>query len=408
MKYAGKKILIGITGGISAYKMAEAVRYFIKNGAELRVIMTRSACEFITPLTIETLSKNKVTTEIFPGRDPLASDVTGTHHIDLAQWADVFLIAPATGNIIGKIANGIADDPLSTVVMASTAPVIIAPAMNDKMWLNPIVQKNVEALKSYGYRFVDPEFGFLAEGYEGVGRLAELEKIYWAVDKTLFGSDALKGKRILVTAGPTQEAWDAVRFLTNHSSGKMGYAVARQAALMGAEVTLISGPVSLLAPPDVKVENVTSAEAMKTTVEKYFKETDILIMTAAVADYKPVTSAANKIKKQPGVTKIQIELEETPDILASVAVQKQHRIIVGFAIETDNELANAKKKLETKHLDFIVLNNPKEPGAGFNHDTNIITIVDSRDVKKYPLMSKHEAARTILGKVVTLVSGSSL
>lgn len=403
MKYTGKKILIGITGGISAYKMAEAVRYFIKNGAEVRVIMTRSACEFITPLTIETLSNNKVTTEIFPGRDLLASDVSGTHHIDLAQWGDVFLIAPATGNIIGKIANGIADDPLSTVAMASAVPIILAPAMNDKMWLNPIVQKNVNALKSYGYRLVDPEFGFLAEGYEGVGRLAELEKIYWAVDKIVLGSDALKGKKILVTAGPTQEAWDAVRFLTNRSSGKMGYAVARQAALMGAEVTLVSGPVHLTPPPDVIVENVTSAEAMKIAVERYFQSTDILVMTAAVADYKPTASAANKIKKQPGVAKIQIELEETLDILASVSSKKNRQIIVGFAIETDNELANAKKKLEAKHLDFIVLNNPKEPGAGFHHDTNVVTLIDKNGSEKLPQMSKDEVAVRILEKIKTLL-----
>lgn len=403
MKYTGKKILLGITGGISAYKMAEAVRYFVKNGAEVRVIMTRSACEFITPLTIETLSNNKVTTEIFPGREPLASEVTGTHHIDLAQWPDVFLIAPATGNIIGKIANGIADDPLSTVAMASAAPIVIAPAMNDKMWLNPIVQKNVGTLKSYGYRFVDPEFGFLAEGYEGVGRLAELEKIYWSIDKVVIGSDILKGKKILVTAGPTQEAWDAVRFLTNHSSGKMGYAVARQASLMGAEVTLVSGPVNMTPPPDVVIENVTSAQAMKIAVEKYFQTTDVLIMTAAVADYKPAASAANKIKKQPGVTKIQIELEETPDILASVSSKKNCQIIVGFAIETDNEIANAKKKLEAKQLDFIVLNNPKEPGAGFHHDTNIVTLIDKNGNEKLPQMSKDEVAVKILEKIKTLL-----
>lgn len=399
-RYAGKKILVGITGGISAYKACEAIRYFVSLGADVRVVMTKAACEFITPLTVETLSQHPVTAELFPGK-PSAGEALGTHHIETAQWPDLLCVLPTSANLIGKIANGIADDALSTIVMACPAPKVLAPAMNDKMYLNPIVQKNITTLREHGYHFVGPDFGFLAEGYEGIGRLADLEKTVWQVDKLLLGSDSLSGRRVLITAGPTQEAIDAVRVVTNLSSGKMGFALARQATLLGAEVTLVSGPTSLHPPLHVQYEPVVTAEAMLQVVERHFEKADIVIMSAAVADYRPVKPSAQKMKKSPGT--LSIELEPTTDILASLGRRKGARVLVGFALETENGLENAGQKLAQKNLDFIVLNNPNEPGAGFGTDTNIVAIVDRNATRTLPMMSKDDVARTILDKIAAII-----
>ncbi|MBL7996250.1 bifunctional phosphopantothenoylcysteine decarboxylase/phosphopantothenate--cysteine ligase CoaBC [bacterium] len=399
-KYTGKKILIGMTGGIACYKICELVRSLKTNGAEVRVIMTRHATEFISPLTLETLSGNKVTTEIFPSYDSAHTEITGTHHIDTANWPDIFLIAPAGGNIVGKIANGIADEILSTVVMACPKPILLALAMNDKMYLNPIVQKNIQTLREFHFGIVDPETGFLAEGYEGVGRLADMEKIIWKIDKALFGNNSLTNKKILVTAGPTHESFDPVRFLTNHSSGRMGYAVAKEAALQGAGVTLISGPTHLPPPQDVRLVPATSAEDMASAVNHNISDHDVLIMTAAVADFTPCTQEDQKIKKS---DELVLKLKKTTDILSDVAGKKGNKIFVGFALETENEIQNAQKKLRAKNLDFIVLNNPKDIGAGFNTETNSVTIIDTNHIDRLPLMSKEDVAKIILNRIKKLL-----
>lgn len=395
-KYAGKKILIGMTGGIACYKICELVRSLKRNGADVRVIMTHHAKEFISPLTLETLSGHKVTTETFPADDSPQTEMTGTHHIDIANWPDIFLIAPAGGNIVGKIANGIADEILSTVVMACPKPILLALAMNDKMYLNPIVQKNIQTLREFNYGIIDPATGFLAEGYEGVGRLADIEVILWKVEKILFGNSSLVNKKILVTAGPTHESLDPVRFLTNHSSGRMGYAVAKEAALQGAGVTLISGPTHLPAPQDVRLVSTTSAEDMARAVDHNISDHDVLIMTAAVADFTPCSQEDQKIKKSEEWV---LKLKKTTDILSGVANKKGNKIVVGFALETENEIQNAQKKLKAKNLDFIVLNNPKDSGAGFNTETNKVTIIDPNHVENLPLISKEDVAKIILNRI---------
>ncbi len=396
--YTDKKILLGVSGGIAAYKACECVRYFVKNGAEVRVIMTRSAGAFVSPLTFETLSGHRVTTEIFPDQDP---SLSGTHHIEIARWPDLFLIVPATGNIIGKIANGIADDILSTVAMACPAPLVLAPAMNDQMWANPFVQENVKRLKSNRVTFVDPDFGFLAEGYDGTGRLADLSKIYWNVDRILFRSEELTGKRVLVTAGPTHEALDPVRYITNASSGKMGFAVARQAVLMGADVTLITGPTSLADPFDVECHRVQTASEMAVLTESHFKNHDLLVMTAAVADFAPDKTAPHKIKKKSDT--LRLDLKPTRDILASLGKKKAGQIVVGFALETEKEIEHARKKLVAKNLDFVVVNNPRREGSGFHTDTNIVSLVEKKKITDFPLMSKDAVARRILQHAAAMV-----
>ncbi len=401
-KYNQKKILIGLTGGIGAYKVCDMIRYFVKNGAEVRAIMTEHAAEFVTPMTIETLTGNKVITHIFPHKDPWNSSTEGTHHISIAHWADVFLIAPATANIIGKIAHGIADEVLSTIVMATTAPVLIAPAMNDRMYLNPAVQDNLNLLKQRGYKIIDPDSGFLACGYESVGRLAALEMIAWAVDKTLFGNDLFRNKKILITAGPTQEPVDPVRYLTNRSSGKMGFALARRAALMGAEVTLINGPVSLADPPDTRIIPVITASEMAEAVFREFPDQDILIMAAAVADFSPKSPSGTKLKKESFSGEFNLGLTRTTDILSVCAERKKNQKIIGFALETDNAVENARKKMEQKHLDAVVINNPNDPGAGFETDTNVISILTRTGLETFPIMTKDEAAAVILARTAVL------
>ncbi|MDO8956109.1 MAG: bifunctional phosphopantothenoylcysteine decarboxylase/phosphopantothenate--cysteine ligase CoaBC [Deltaproteobacteria bacterium] len=391
----GRKIVLGVTGGIAAYKAAELVRELVKAQAEVHVVMTRNAQAFITPLTFQTLSGNPVTTELF---NLMAESEIG--HIALADRAEVLVIAPATANIIGKIAGGIADDLLTTIVMATKAPVLLAPAMNVHMWENPICQENIQRLRSRGYHFIDPEAGELACGYEGKGRLAEIPVIVEEIRALLSPKD-FSGENILVTAGPTEEPIDPVRFLSNHSSGKMGFALARAARRRGAGVTLISGPTALSVPPQIKYIAVRSAVQMREAVLNHLESASILIMAAAVSDFRPKQRAPEKIKKSKVETVVELELN--PDILAEAGKKKNSRILVGFAAETENLLQNTREKLEKKNLDLIVANDVNLPGAGFKADTNIVKIMDrSGKVEELPLMTKEDLADRILDRIALL------
>lgn len=395
MMLKGRKIVLGVTGGIAAYKVAELVRELVKAGAEVHVVMTRNAQAFITPLTFQTLSGNPVTTELF---NLIAESEIG--HIALADRAEVLVIAPATANIIGKIAAGVADDMLTTIVMATQAPVLLAPAMNVHMWKNPICQENIQRLRSRGYHFIDPEAGELACGYEGKGRLAEIPAIVEEICVLLSPKD-FSGEKILVTAGPTEEPIDPVRFLSNHSSGKMGFALARAARRRGAEVTLISGPTALPVPPQMRSIAVRSAAQMREAVLNHLESASILIMAAAVSDYRPKQKAPEKIKKSKLETVLELELN--PDILAEAGKKKNSRIMVGFAAETENLLQNTREKLEKKNLDLIVANDVTLPGAGFKADTNIVKILDrSGKVEELPLMTKEDLADRILDRIALL------
>jgi phosphopantothenoylcysteine decarboxylase/phosphopantothenate--cysteine ligase len=395
MMLKGRKIVLGVTGGIAAYKAAELVRELVKAQAEVHVVMTRNAQSFIAPLTFQTLSGNPVTTEFF---NLIAESEIG--HIALADRAEVLVIAPATANIIGKIAAGIADDMLTTIVMATKAPVLLAPAMNVHMWENPICQENIQRLRSRGYHFIDPEAGELACGYEGKGRLAEIPVIVEEIRALLSPKD-FSGENILVTAGPTEESIDPVRFLSNHSSGKMGFALARAARRRGAEVTLISGPTALPVPPQIKYIAVRSAAQMREAVLNHLESASILIMAAAVSDYRPKQRAPEKIKKSKLETVLELELN--PDILAEAGKKKNSRIMVGFAAETENLLQNTREKLEKKNLDLIVANDVTLPGAGFKADTNIVKIMDrSGKVEELPLMTKEDLADRILDRIALL------
>lgn len=390
-----KKVLLCVTGGIAVYKAAALTSKLTQAGAHVKVIMSNSARQFVTPLTFQALSRHDVYTDTF---DEKESSVIA--HIDLADWADIVLVAPATANVIGKIANGIADDMITTTLLATEAPVWIAPAMNVHMYAHPAVQKNMETLRTFGYQFIEPGEGYLACGYVGKGRLEEPETIVEHL-RTYFSETELKplqGKKILITAGPTREAIDPVRFVTNHSSGKMGYALAEQAALQGAEVTLVSGPVNITPPLNVKVIQVESASDMYEAVFKQFDYSDVVIMTAAVADYKPKFYHEQKMKKQPGENVI--ELERTKDILMEMGKNKTHQLLVGFAAETNNVEEYARGKLEKKNADMIVANNVTVAGAGFGTDTNIVTIFnkDGRSTD-LPKMSKADIAKSILAEV---------
>ncbi len=388
----GKKIVLGVTGGIAVYKAAELTRALIKEGAQVKVIMTKSAQEFASPLTFQTLSGDMVYTDMFV---PTAKyDMA---HISLAEYADVFIIAPATGNVIGKIASGIADDLLTTTIMATDRPVLICPAMNDKMLANKAVQENIHKLKKYGYEVMDSAFGELACKTSGSGRLPETSDIVEAVAALITPKD-LTGERILVTAGPTEEPLDPVRFITNLSSGKMGYALARVASRRGAKVTLITGPTNLSLPPVDKIVHIRTAREMYEAVLQHYKKSSIIIKAAAVADYRPATEAAEKIKKngQP----LSLMLDRNPDIISEIGKSKGRRILVGFAMETQNLLANARDKLKRKKLDFIVANSLRDEGAGFQTDTNIITIIDrGGNVEALPIMTKIDAAAKILDRI---------
>lgn len=393
MSLKNKKILVGLTGGIACYKVPYLVRFLVKAGAEVQVVMTDAAKKFITPLTLETVSQRPVASELFPEQKFIA-----TRHIDLSEWPDLVVIAPATANMIGKIASGISDDLLSTILCASPRPVMIAPAMNPQMWLNKVTQRNVATLRELGYHFVEPGEGEMACDHVGVGRMEEPDKIFEAIKK--FISDkpkkkSLTGKKVLITAGPTREEIDPVRYISNHSSGKMGYALAKSAHEMGAEVTLISGPTDLLPPQGIKILKITSTEQLHKAVLKEFVNNHILIMSAAPADFTPASKKRQKIKKHDSFNSI--ELKPTSDILLDIAkVKKKSQFVVGFALETENRLENAKKKLNDKKLDMIVVNSPTDK-TGFHHDTNAATIIAPKRKKiELPLMSKADLADCIL------------
>jgi len=396
---SNKKILLGVTGCIAAYKSCLIVRDLIKRGAEIKVLMTPSATEFISPLTLATLSRNEVIVNTFP---PSQKDGTklSTWHIDYALWADLMLIAPATINTIAKISYGFADNALTTLVTALRCPLAIAPAADVDMYTNPINKENLHKLEKLGHFIIHPESGELASGLSGEGRLADTNKIIDAVELILSGySKDLKGKKILVSAGPTYEDIDPVRFIGNRSSGKMGYAIAKAAFLRGADVTLISGPSSQNIYPEIKKINVRSASEMEKAIKKEVEKNNILIMSAAVSDFRPAKPSSNKIKKEKG--SIDLSLEMNPDILSSIKAKKIK--VVGFALETQNELANAKKKLREKNLDMIVLNSPGKE-SGFEVDSNKVTVIkpESKPVK-FPLLSKFQVANKILSEVKKII-----
>ena len=397
--FQGKKILLGVTGCIAAYKSASLIRDLVKRGASVKVIMTPAATEFITPLTLSSLSKNEVIVNIFP-KSKNESTSLNTWHIEYALWADLMIIAPATVNTVAKIAKGYADNALTTLVAALRCPLIIAPAADVDMYDNKINQMNLKTLKEVGYFIVDAEEGELASGLKGTGRLAEIYKIIDAAELVLSGyKKDLKGKKILVTAGPTYEDIDPVRFIGNRSSGKMGFEIAKAAYLRGAEVTLISGPSKEIAYPEINYLKIRSAKDMKSAVEKNLKNSDVLIMSAAVADYRPEKISSKKIKKEDKLNSIKVA--KTEDILS--LLKKEGKVIVGFALETDNELKNARKKLSVKKLDMIVINSLKDKSSGFEFDTNKITILHLNGKKlNFPLKSKFQSANDILTEILKI------
>jgi len=396
----GKKILLCVSGGIAVYKAVALTSKLVQAGAEVRVIMTKSAMEFVTPLTFQTLSRNEVYFDTFDEKNPQV-----IAHIDLADWADLVLVAPATANTIGKLANGIADNMLTTTLMATKATVWIAPAMNVHMYEHPAVQENIQTLYRFGYRFIEPSEGFLACGYVGKGRLEEPEKIVELLvnhfEKIESGSP-FHNVKMIVTAGPTRENIDPVRFFSNHSTGKMGYAIAEEAAKLGANVTLITGPTAIAPPETVTTVRIETAQEMFDEVMKRYNDADVVIKSAAVADYRPAKQYTQKMKKQS--SQLVIEMERTNDILKELGRQKTHQLLVGFAAETNNLEEYAKKKIETKNLDLIVANNILSKGAGFGTDTNIVTMID-RELNKteLPLMSKIQVAKRLLNKVHLLL-----
>lgn len=388
----GKHIVIGVTGGIAVYKVVDVVSRLKKLNAEVTVIMTKHATEFVTPLTFRSLSLNYVVADMF--EEPKTWNV---EHISIAQRADLFLVAPATANIIGKINHGIADDMVTTVVMATKAPVYIAPAMNTGMYTNPIVEQNIQDLSEKGYHFIEPDAGRLACGDMGMGKLAQPERIVDRVVKALTKQD-LVGKTVLVTAGPTQEAIDPVRYITNHSSGKMGYEIADAARKRGAKVILVSGPTHLPCPSGVKRLAVVSTQDMYDVVMVHMDAADIIVKAAAVADYTPSDYSDQKLKKSDD--DMQIPLKRTQDIALAIKEKKTNQIVVGFAAESENIIENAKKKVEKKDFDFLVCNDISAEGAGFKSDTNIVSIIDKTGtVKHYEKMLKRELAEIILDKV---------
>lgn len=391
----GKTILVGVTGGIAAYKTAELVRSLTRAGANVRVMMSAGGQQFITPLTLQTLSGNPVSTDTF---DLTQESEIG--HIRLADTADAVVIAPATANVIGKIAGGLGDDLITTVLLATRAPVLLAPAMNVHMYENPIVQANISRLRAHGFRIIEPEEGFLACGYEGKGRLANPAIIHAEVERAVTPQD-LAGERVLVTAGPNREAIDPVRFISNRSTGKMGFAVAAAAWRRGADSTLIAGPTDLTTPHGVCRRDVTTAEEMRQAVIGQFEQASILLMAAAVADYRPMKTADQKLKKTAGP--MTLELTRTVDVLAEIAPLKRKQIVVGFAAETENILTNAERKLTEKNLDLIIANDVASTDTGFAVDTNAVTII-GRDGQRHnvPLMQKDEVADRILDAVVAL------
>ena len=397
------RITVGVTGGVAAYKAAELVRRLQQESFSVEVVMTRAACEFITPLTFAALTGKKVITGLFAQSGGEANLESAIEHIAVAQRTDLLLVAPATADIIAKFSRGISDDFLSTLYLATTAPVVVAPAMNVNMWNHPATQENLERLRGRGVHVVNPDEGYLACGMTGAGRLAGQDAIVSTVREVLQSRRDLEGQTVLLTAGPTQEDLDPVRFLSNRSSGRMGYAVAEAAAQRGAKVILVTGPTALDTPAGVTRVNVRSASEMLHSVEENFSAATIAVFAAAVADYRPAEAASQKIKKTAG--DITLRLEPNPDILAIIARKRGHRLIVGFAAETDRVAENARKKLTDKNADLIVANDLTAEGAGFDVDTNIVTLFarDGRDLA-LPKLTKREVAHRILDEVVRLTA----
>lgn len=394
MSFQGKTVVLGITGGIAAYKMANVASALRKAGADVHVIMTKNATEFITPLTFETLTNNRCITDTFDRN--FQYDVA---HVSLAKKAHAVLVAPATANVMAKLAHGIADDMLTTTLLACRCPKLVAPAMNTAMLENPATQENMQTLTRYGYTVIPSDTGMLACKDIGSGKLPREEVLLGYLEKALTNQD-LAGLRVTVTAGATQEALDPVRYLTNHSSGKMGYALARCAAMRGAEVELIHGKTALESVQFVTHTPVTSAQDMCRAVQAAFPQTDVLIMAAAVADYRPASVAQQKMKKQED--ELSVRLERTTDILASLKEQKKGQFVCGFSMETENLLENSRKKLEKKGLDMVVANDLRTPGAGFGVDTNVVTLLTREQTVALPQMSKTEVANAILDRILEL------
>lgn len=394
----GKKIVLGITGSIAAYKACYLIRGLIKQGAEVQVVITPAGKEFITPLTLSTLTGKPVVSEFFDRRDG-----SWHSHVQLGLWADAMIIAPATASTIGKMANGIADNMLITTYLSMKAPVFVAPAMDLDMYAHPSTQKNLDTLRSYGNRIIEPATGFLASKLEGKGRMEEPENIIAELDRYFEEKTDLKGRKILITAGPTYEKLDPVRFIGNYSSGKMGIALAEECALRGAQVELVCGPVSIpTTHPGIHRTDVESAAQMYQTATTLFPDTDAAILCAAVADFTPAAVAENKIKREGN--RLTLELEPTQDIAKALGqMKKEGQVMIGFALETNDEENHAKEKLRKKNLDFIVLNSLQDEGAGFRHNTNKVTFIDQEGETRFPLKSKKEVARDIVNKLVTII-----
>ncbi|WP_417445036.1 bifunctional phosphopantothenoylcysteine decarboxylase/phosphopantothenate--cysteine ligase CoaBC [Joostella sp.] len=394
---SGKKVLLGITGGIAAYKSAFLVRLLIKAGASVKVVLTESAKDFVTPLTLSTLSKNKVYSSF---TDEEQEGEVWNNHVDLGLWADLMIVAPATANTLSKMTTGTADNFLLATYLSAKCPIYFAPAMDLDMYVHPSTKNTFDTLKSFGNIMISAGFGELASGLVGQGRMAEPEEIVSFVEKDILSKLPLKGKRVLITAGPTYEAIDPVRFIGNHSSGRMGYALAEKAANLGAEVFLISGPTHLdISHSLIKLVRVTTAEEMYNATHQVFNQVDIAILSAAVADYKPAEVADQKIKKKTAT--MHIDLVPTQDILASLGKNKKNQFLVGFALETNNEIDNAKKKLASKNLDAIVLNSLKDKGAGFGNTTNKVTFIDKNlNNIPFPLKPKTEVATDIFNEIL--------
>lgn len=390
----GKTVILGISGSIAAYKIASLASALVKKHCDVHVIMTQNATNFIHPITFETLTGNKCLVDTFDRNFDFSVE-----HVSIAKKADAVLVAPATANVIAKMAHGIADDMLTTTLLACQCPMIVAPAMNTRMFRNSIVQENIKLLKCYGMEVIDPACGYLACGDTGEGKMPEPELLLEYILKALSAKKDLEGLNVLVSAGPTREAIDPVRYITNHSTGKMGYAVARAAAMRGAKVTLVSGPVNIAPPAFVEVVDVVSAEEMFQAVTSRAAKQDIIIKTAAVADYKPAVVATEKVKKKDG--EMSISLERTKDILGYLGEHKRKgQFLCGFSMETENMLENSIAKLVKKNLDMIVANNLKVEGAGFGGDTNVVTVITRKGGEQLPLMSKDEVAERLLDAIM--------
>ncbi|NLK78769.1 MAG: bifunctional phosphopantothenoylcysteine decarboxylase/phosphopantothenate--cysteine ligase CoaBC [Clostridiales bacterium] len=390
----GKHVLLGVTGSIAAYKIANLASMLVKLNADVHVIMTKNAEQFISPVTFETLTGNKVIDDTFERN-------SGYHvaHIAMAAEADIVMIAPATANVIAKLAHGIADDMLTSTMLACTAPILLSPAMNTHMYDNPVTQENMRKLESLGYQLIEPAAGHLACGDTGKGKMPEPEMLLDCILQEIACEKDMVGKKVLVTAGPTRESLDPVRYITNHSTGKMGYAIAENAARRGAEVTLVSGPTQLKKPRFMKVIDVTTAEEMFQAVNDAFDTQDIILMAAAVADYRPTTVADHKIKKSDG--EMNIPLERTTDIIGTLTQRKKQQFICGFSMETQNMLENSRAKLAKKNLDMIVANNLKVAGAGFGTDTNIVTVITKDACEELPIMKKEEVAGALFDRILS-------